>query len=184
MKIAWEPWYDTDEEEEETNEENEKEVSFDDNDDGEEINIITSGFLENQTITTPIGVYPVGDRMLPTKFFKECWIGHTDFPICQAEKDILENIPGIECLKIITKYRFFVGVGKMFDFSTIRKQIQNIFCETNYDDQDVNFKWAMFVNDDKSVEIMQETDFNTIEEFNDAVAMLKKIKNNNVLVSE
>lgn len=55
----------------------------------------------------------------------DCWIGHTNFDITQQIKNILDTIPGIEFLKIYSRYRFFIGIGKMFDFAEVRKLIED-----------------------------------------------------------
>ena len=43
----------------------------------------------------------------------------------QKYKDKLNIIPGVEVLKILSRYRFFVGIGKLFDFTEVRKNIEN-----------------------------------------------------------
>lgn len=55
----------------------------------------------------------------------DCWIGHTNFDITPHIKNILDSIPGIEFLKIYSRYRFFIGIGKMFDFAEVRKLIED-----------------------------------------------------------
>ena len=57
----------------------------------------------------------------------DCWLGHTNFNISKSVKDRLENIRGVEVLKICSRYRFFVGIGRMFDFSDVRKEIEESF---------------------------------------------------------
>ena len=54
----------------------------------------------------------------------DCWIGHTNFDITPKVKDKLDKIPGVELLKICSRYRFFIGVGQMFDFKEVRKTIE------------------------------------------------------------
>ena len=54
----------------------------------------------------------------------DCWIGHTNFDITPIVKDKLNKIPGIEVLKICSRYRFFIGIGNMFDFTDVRKTIE------------------------------------------------------------
>lgn len=54
----------------------------------------------------------------------DCWMGHTNFDITPQIKDKLNKIPGIEVLKICSRYRFFIGVGSMFDFSDVRTTIE------------------------------------------------------------
>jgi hypothetical protein len=55
----------------------------------------------------------------------DCWIGHTNFDITPPIKNILDSVPGIELLKIYSRYRFFIGIGKMFDFTDVRKIIED-----------------------------------------------------------
>ena len=55
----------------------------------------------------------------------DCWIGHTNFNITPEIKDNLDDIDGVEVLKICTRYRFFLGIGRMFKFSDVRKDIED-----------------------------------------------------------
>ena len=57
----------------------------------------------------------------------DCWLGHTNFNITKSVKERLENVRGVEVLKICSRYRFFIGVGRMFDFSEVRKEIEESF---------------------------------------------------------
>ena len=54
----------------------------------------------------------------------DCWLGHTNFNLTEEIKDSLNKIDGVEVLKICSRYRFFVGIGKMFDFSDVRERIE------------------------------------------------------------
>ena len=53
-----------------------------------------------------------------------CWMGHTNFDITEDIKNELDSTEGVEVLKICSRYRFFVGIGKMFDFKDVRKMIE------------------------------------------------------------
>ena len=55
----------------------------------------------------------------------DCWIGHANFNITTSIKDKLNEVDGIEVLNVISRYRFFIGIGKMFKFSEVRKDIEN-----------------------------------------------------------
>lgn len=55
----------------------------------------------------------------------DCWMGHTNFDITPQIKDRLNKVPGIEVLKVCSRYRFFVGIGNMFNFSDVRKSIED-----------------------------------------------------------
>ena len=39
-------------------------------------------------------------------------------------KNKLNEVDGIEVLNIVSRYRFFIGIGKMFKFSDVRKDIE------------------------------------------------------------
>ena len=54
----------------------------------------------------------------------DCWLGHTNFNLTEEIKDSLNKVDGIEVLKICSRYRFFVGIGKMFEFSDVRERIE------------------------------------------------------------
>ena len=54
----------------------------------------------------------------------DCWLGHTNFNITPVIKGELDKIDGIEVLKICSRYRFFIGIGQMFKFQDVRKQIE------------------------------------------------------------
>jgi len=58
----------------------------------------------------------------------DCWVGHANFNITPEIRAKLKVTPGVEALKIISRYRFFIGVGKMFDFAEVRKFIENQHC--------------------------------------------------------
>ena len=55
----------------------------------------------------------------------DCWLGHTNFNITENVLNIIEATEGVELLKICSRYRFFVGVGRMFDFKEVRTSIEN-----------------------------------------------------------
>ena len=54
----------------------------------------------------------------------DCWVGHTNFDITPKVKKILDTVEGVEILKICSRYRFFIGVGKMFNFKNVRKEVE------------------------------------------------------------
>lgn len=54
----------------------------------------------------------------------DCWIGHTNFNITNSIKNKLNEVDGIEVLNVNSRYRFFIGIGKMFNFSDVRKNIE------------------------------------------------------------
>jgi hypothetical protein len=54
----------------------------------------------------------------------DCWVGHTNFNLTENIKEELNKVEGVEVLKICSRYRFFIGIGRMFDFKEVRKNIE------------------------------------------------------------
>ena len=80
-----------------------------------------------EPIPQEITLIPVDDKLieninLVANF--DCWMGHTNFDITEDIKNELDSTDGVEVLKICSRYRFFVGIGKMFDFKDVRKMIE------------------------------------------------------------
>ena len=48
-----------------------------------------------------------------------CWFGHTNFEIRRSIKDLIETTDGVEILYIVSRYRFLMGVGNAFEFSSV-----------------------------------------------------------------
>lgn len=72
---------------------------------------------------------PVDDKLMENISLAQtfdCWMGHTNFNITSDIRDKLNKTEGVEVLKICSRYRFFLGIGRMFDFKDVRKNIENI----------------------------------------------------------
>jgi hypothetical protein len=93
-----------------------------------------SFILEQQRILyTPIGPYPEESMLKPSERW-DCWMGYTNFPVTNKISSVLnKDIDGIEALKILGKYSFFIGVARMFDISDVRKAIEERLCKYTVD---------------------------------------------------
>lgn len=76
----------------------------------------------HQPLMFPMSQQLIEDISMLSNF--DCWMGHTNFDITHKIQDKLNTIEGVELLKVCSRYRFFIGVGKMFDFSDVRKNIE------------------------------------------------------------
>ena len=127
-KIAWESWNaKVSESPQEAGiiEAQEEKILFD-----ESVEMIPPDLLiqSPKMLYTPLGVYPENSCLKPSDRW-DCWICHTNFPITNSITEILESeIDGIEALKILGKYSFFIGVGKLFNISNIRRDIEETLC--------------------------------------------------------
>ena len=82
--------------------------------------------VNNQDNRMP-SIIPISEKLIEEMTLLssfDCWMGHTNFDITPAIKEKLNTVPGVEVLKICSRYRFFIGVGTMFDFSDVRKTIE------------------------------------------------------------
>jgi hypothetical protein len=137
-KVAWEKWWDNDQEDilvdDLQNQEDQEEEQAEGGVDFPNTGFAADMFFIPKKINTPFGQYEAGDPMSPASMF-DCWVCHTNFPICEREYKIInDQIAGIGAFKVISKYRFFIGVEKLFNFSDVRREIENKIC-----DRDSNF---------------------------------------------
>ena len=58
----------------------------------------------------------------------DCWVAHTNFNLTEKIKNQLDRIEGVELLKVYSRYRFLVGIGRMFDFKDVRRKIESKIC--------------------------------------------------------
>ena len=131
-KIAWERW-DEDVIEQEIVEDFYEKHDESEDEDGVE-DALT--FLEKipSLVSTPMGMYQLHDKMNVMNQF-DCWMGYTNFDITESVKRTIEDIKGVELLSIMTRYRFFLGVGKLFKFSSVRRLIESSVCGSNLDEE-------------------------------------------------
>ena len=85
-------------------------------------------FLQQQKILyTPLGAFPEESPMKPSDRW-DCWLGHTNFSITNNIADKIEDIEGVEALRIMGRYSFFIGVGKLFDIKDVRTKMEKELC--------------------------------------------------------
>ena len=165
-KIAWEKW-DTDLLEQEiidnvieTSDESEMELV-------EEALDLMSKIPK--LVTTPAGIFQLHDKMNVLSQF-DCWMGYTNFDITEGVKEKIEKAEGTELLIIISRYRFFVGVGKLFDFKNVRTKIEKLLLGERLDKDtketvtlikemiSEDKHWAIFVSNGGKIEYASTND--------------------------
>lgn len=75
-----------------------------------------------KVIVTPMGIIPYTDNTASNKIFN-FWIGHTNFDLNSGICKLIELHRGIETLDIFTRYRFRIGIGKLFEGGDIMSSI-------------------------------------------------------------
>jgi len=62
---------------------------------------------------TSLGIIPMTEDSNPSKVFN-FWLGNTSFKITHKIIAIIDDIEGVETLSVFTRYRFRVGIAKLF----------------------------------------------------------------------
>lgn len=73
-------------------------------------------------IYTPMGIIPYNEYTASSKIFN-FWVGHTPFSITATITYIIETTDGVETLDIFTRYRFRIGIGKVFKETEVMQSI-------------------------------------------------------------
>jgi hypothetical protein len=173
-KIKWEFWQDATELESEipTTEEDMEIVTF--------------------MVRTPIGIFSPNDPFLPSRMC-ECWVGHTNFDIDMDFIRFLDEIEGVEIVAPISRYRFFIGVGKMFSFSDVRAKIQLGIgmwpqsLEEAFSDEYEKIKektqWAIFISDSGEITTIS-SDYAEDKEYQSEFNRLNALENGILISNE
>lgn len=103
------------------------EIDDDDEDDEDYLDGHDDKNLKVISPLLPITNQLIDDISMLSSF--DCWMGHTNFDLTPTIKNTLNKIPGIEILKICSRYRFFIGIGRMFDFKDVRQHIEDALLE-------------------------------------------------------
>lgn len=70
----------------------------------------------------PLGIVPLQHHNLPSKLYN-FWMGHTNFNISSSVADTIEKTEGVETLKVFTRYRFWISIGKCFNQEEVKNEI-------------------------------------------------------------
>lgn len=180
--IGWERWVDFDDDELDELDEVEGPEEEETEEDGKTFNFIP------MLVRTPLGQYNPYESMAPTKMF-DCWICHTNFDISDCEH-VLNNIEGIEVLKVMTRYRIFIGIGKMFSLTDVRPKVELCLEITNpsliskfVEEISGKERWAIFLYENGSHKIVTSLSKEG-EEFDAEVTILRNTDPVNIITSE
>lgn len=86
------------------------------------------GELRPQIIQTPWGSVSFDSVLKPSDRW-DCWLAYTNFGLTHKISDKIKIIEGVEAIKVMSRYTFCIGVGKLFEFNSVRKDIENAICK-------------------------------------------------------
>lgn len=77
---------------------------------------------------TPLGLFKMDNSMNPYRMMN-VYIGHTNFDITNTIMASLNVISGVDCLRVVSRYSFVIGIGKAFDEKSTLALIEQILCK-------------------------------------------------------
>jgi hypothetical protein len=128
--IVWEKWrdpflgYDENEIDLDSEVNNFFDEDEEDTDHKTQTNPIKEHGKQIRVIATPMGLIPYNEYTASSKIFN-FWIGHTNFNLSKKIVNLIEKTDGVETLDIFTRYRFRIGIGKVFEDREVMKNIEN-----------------------------------------------------------
>jgi len=84
----------------------------------------------------PYGLLPLNENAVTEKLYK-FWVGHCNFDITETIKEKIESIDGVEVLRVWTRYRFWLGIGNLFDDFIVQSNIENLLINKNKKNKNV-----------------------------------------------
>lgn len=127
-KIAWEKWEDP------------FDIPHDEDDDDMNSWENKKSGRHMRAVMTSMGVQPITEFNKPGKVF-DFWIGHTNFSITKAIHELIEDVDGVETFDTFTRYRFRIGIGKLFDSVVVRRAIdKGLLDYHNAKDKNIDIK--------------------------------------------
>lgn len=77
-------------------------------------------------VATNMGIIPLTEYSRPSKVFN-FWVGHTNFNISKNICKIIEETEGVEIFNVFTRYRFRIGIGKLWNSGDVMRNVkQNV----------------------------------------------------------
>ncbi len=127
-KVLWEKWLDP------FDTSNNKSEPDDDDDDEksdyealEEERYEGHGPIVGKFLASQFGVLPINENFSPSKLFN-FWVCHTNFTITKPIMQSLNAIDGVEGLQIVSRYRFRIAIGRLFDEEEVKDNIRYALC--------------------------------------------------------
>jgi hypothetical protein len=102
------------------------------------------------------GFIELDESLHPLKNFK-FYLAHTNFNITKRTIMTLLDVEGIEVLQPVTRYRFLIAIGELFDVTSVKLDIEYKLCG-----RDITESKTSFINNDA----IRETAQHVIKELN------------------
>jgi hypothetical protein len=192
--IAWESFDPNELDDDiETNSSNSQEIQYIEHDEA------SGGFnnelFVNFKIRTPFGYYEPSYEFSPYRRF-ELWVANCNFQITDQILEDISACEGISAVKCLSRYSFIIGIERtFFSFSGVRRMLNEILNLSELENSDaidyeeseeilISGRWAAFIHPDGRTERITLEDFETEDEFDQYIQILKGTKGGNIITSE
>jgi len=168
MKIEWTSW-NAIEDELMVKKENPLPESkdFEDQDQPEFQELLIPIFGGEEKIHTPFGAIDKQNYFKPSTLW-DCWIARTDFKITHSVVKKILDTDGVAVLKVLDRYTFCIGVGKLFKSSSVLSAIDKALCVQKEINVSEILKqaiskispeeyWLVYINKDSTPYVIQGT---------------------------
>lgn len=161
-KILWSEWHDPLAEMMYDDDDDDIDDDDDDDEDESEVKLKRKNF--SHLLVNHLGVMPIDEKSLISNR-RKLWEANTNFDITPKIVKIVSQVPGVEILRVLTRYSMIVGFGLAFNDNSIKNNIDKILVggsrlDKKVDRFDIIKKevisqypcWAIFVLPDGAIE--------------------------------
>lgn len=83
-----------------------------------------------KVLYTPYGLFAAESMLKPSNRW-DCWFCYTSFDITNAMVKNIEEIEGVESIKVLSRYTMFIGIGKLFNSTLVKLDIEDTIAGRN-----------------------------------------------------
>lgn len=99
----------------------------------EELNVSEEMSQSVNGIFTPLGVLQLSSENTPVSKWR-IFLGETTFSIEEPEAACLSDISGIEMMHVFSRYTMLIAIGKLFNWSEVKTEIDYRLCGSHIND--------------------------------------------------
>ena len=83
-----------------------------------------------KVLYTPYGLFAAESMLKPSNRW-DCWFCYTSFNITNTMLKKIEEIEGVESIKVLSRYTMFIGIGKLFNSTLVKLDIEDTISKQN-----------------------------------------------------
>ena len=80
--------------------------------------------VQPKVLYTPYGLFAAESMLKPSNRW-DCWFCYTSFDITNSMVKNIEEVDGVESIKVLSRYTMFIGFGKLFNSTLVKLNIED-----------------------------------------------------------